>query len=115
MIAGLGWLICGVAMLVLLVAATGLVRLPDSLSRQHAATKAGTVAVTLLAVGAALVAGDAAWTARLAVIVVLLLLTLPLASHALGRAAAREASAAFARWESNERGDAEPRAGHGQD
>lgn len=91
MIVGLGWAMCAVGMIVLLIAAFGLLRLPDALSRQHAATKAGTVAVTVFAIGAALVAGDAAWAWRLAIVVVLLLLTLPLASHALSRAAAREA------------------------
>jgi len=88
--AALGWVLCAVGMALMLVAALGLVRLPDALSRQHAATKAGTVAVTLVAVGAALVAGSAPWTWRLATIVVLLLLTLPLASHTLSRAAARD-------------------------
>lgn len=90
MTAALGWVVCAAAIFFLLVAAVGLVRLPDPLTRQHAATKAGTVAVTLFAVGAALLAWDGAWLWRLALIVALLLLTLPLASHALSRAAARE-------------------------
>ncbi len=92
MMAWFGWALCALGMLLVLVAALGLVRLPDALARQHAVTKAGTVAVTVFAVGAALVAGDAAWAARLAVIVVVLLFTLPLASHTLSRAAAREMS-----------------------
>ena len=92
MIAWLGWTFCTIGILVILVAAAGLVRLPDALSRQHAATKAGTVAVIMIAAGTALIIQDAAWTWRLLVIVMLLMLTLPLASHALGRAAAREMS-----------------------
>jgi multicomponent Na+:H+ antiporter subunit G len=92
MLAGLGWLLCTVGIVVILVAAIGLIRLPDALSRQHAATKAGTVAVILFASGVAMIAQDSAWTWRLLVIVVLLLCTLPLASHALSRAAAREMS-----------------------
>ncbi len=88
--AWIGWTLCAVGMLVLLVAALGVVRLPDALARQHAATKAGTMAVALFAVGAALVSGDPAWAVRLGVVIVLLLLTLPLASHALSRAAASE-------------------------
>ena len=92
MIIGLGWTLCAVGVLVVLVAAAGLMRLPDALSRQHAATKAGTVAVMLFATGAALIVQDAAWTWRLLLIVILLMLTLPLASHALTRAAAREMS-----------------------
>lgn len=92
MLAWSGWLLCVLGIVVILVAALGLIRLPDALSRQHAATKAGTVAVILFATGVALVVQDSAWTWRLLAIVVLLLLTLPLASHALSRAAAREMS-----------------------
>jgi multicomponent Na+:H+ antiporter subunit G len=77
---------------VILIAAIGLVRLPDALSRQHAATKAGTVAIILFAAGVTMIAQDSVWSWRLLVIIVLLLLTLPLASHALSRAAAREMS-----------------------
>jgi multicomponent Na+:H+ antiporter subunit G len=82
----LGWGLCSLAMLVLLIAAVGVLRLPDALARQHAATKAGTLAVSLFAVGLALVAGEAAWTWRLLALVTILLTTLPLASHALARA-----------------------------
>ena len=90
MIAILGWLFCSLGIVVILIAATGLLRLPDALSRQHAATKAGTVAVILFATGTALIMLDTAWTWRLLLIIVLLMCTLPLASHALSRAAARE-------------------------
>jgi multicomponent Na+:H+ antiporter subunit G len=86
----IGWTFCTVGILVILIAAAGLVRLPDALSRQHAATKAGTVAVIMFAAGTAFIVQDTAWTWRLLAIVLLLLLTLPLASHALSRAAARE-------------------------
>ncbi len=86
MTALLGWGICSLAMLVLLIAAVGVLRLPDALSRQHAATKAGTLAISLFAVGLALVAGEAAWTWRLLALIMILLTTLPLASHALARA-----------------------------
>jgi len=85
-----GWILCTIGTAVILIAAIGLVRLPDALSRQHAATKAGTVAVILFAAGVAMIVQDSAWSWRLLVIIVLLLLTLPLASHALSRAAARE-------------------------
>ena len=89
----IGWLLCATGTFFLLVAALGLVRLPDALARQHAATKAGTLAVALFAAGAALMVGESAWTGRLLLIVLLLLVTLPLASHALSRAAAREMNA----------------------
>lgn len=85
----LGWLVCGLALIILLIAALGVYRLPDALSRQHAATKAATLSLTLFALGTGLFAWDAAWTWRLILLVALLLTTLPLASHALGRAATR--------------------------
>jgi multicomponent Na+:H+ antiporter subunit G len=77
--------------LLLIIAAWGVITLPDALTRQHAATKAGTLAVALVCLGAMLMAGEAAWTGRLAVIVVFLLVTLPVASHLLARAAVQEA------------------------
>lgn len=85
----LGWLVCGLALIILLIAALGVHRLPDALSRQHAATKAGSLSLILFSLGVGLLAWDAAWTWRLIVLVAILLTTLPLASHALGRAAAR--------------------------
>jgi multicomponent Na+:H+ antiporter subunit G len=83
--------LCLLGALVLLIAALGLLRLPDALSRQHAGTKAGTLGVTLVALGAGLWAGDWSWIWRLGLLVLVLFLTLPLASHALARAALREA------------------------
>jgi multicomponent Na+:H+ antiporter subunit G len=83
----LGWLVCGLALLILLIAALGVYRLPDALSRQHAATKAATLSLTLFALGVGLLAWDWAWTWRLLVLVMILFAGLPLASHALGRAA----------------------------
>jgi multicomponent Na+:H+ antiporter subunit G len=76
--------------LLLVVAAAGLQVLPDALSRQHAGTKAVTFALGLLCAGAALIAQDAGWTARLAALLLILGTTLPVASHMLARAAVRE-------------------------
>jgi multicomponent Na+:H+ antiporter subunit G len=80
----------------LVVAAWGVLILPDALARQHAATKAGTFALALVCAGAALLAGDGAWTWRLGLIAGFLLATLPVASHMLARAAARESGWAAA-------------------
>lgn len=77
----------------LLLAAWGVIRLPDALSRQHAATKAGTLAVAMVCLGAMLEAGTAGWVLRLLAILVFLLATLPVASHLLARAAVRESGA----------------------
>lgn len=83
----LGWIVCGLALAILLIAALGVYRLPDALARQHAATKAGTLSLALFALGAGLVAWDGAWAWRLVLLVLILLVVLPLASHALARAA----------------------------
>lgn len=73
--------------LLLVVSALGLFLLPDALSRQHAATKSATLALGLLLAGCALASGQPGWWPRVLLIVGLLLLTLPVASHMLGRAA----------------------------
>ncbi|WP_157265668.1 monovalent cation/H(+) antiporter subunit G [Azohydromonas aeria] len=87
---GLVLLMAGALLLVL--AAWGVLVLPDALSRQHAATKAGTLALALVCLGAMAAAADAAWSWRLGLIVVFLLVTLPVASHLLARAALRESA-----------------------
>lgn len=74
----------------LAIAALGVLRLPDALSRQHAATKAGTLALGVLLAGVALAGGSLAWALRALGIFVALLATLPIAAHALAQAALRE-------------------------
>lgn len=76
----------------LVIAAWGVVTLPDALARQHAATKAGTLALALVGLGAFVAVPDAGWAWRVALIVGFLLATLPVASHLLARAAVREAA-----------------------
>lgn len=89
-----GSVLAGAAVVLLLIAAFGILRLPDALARQHAATKAATLAVSLFALGLGLAAWGSGWGSawywRLALLVCILLLTLPLASHALARAGVEE-------------------------
>lgn len=85
---GLLLLVLGAALLVL--AGVGVLVLPDALSRQHAATKSGTLALALVCLGAALHVGELDWALRLAVIFGFLLATLPISSNMLARAALRE-------------------------
>jgi multicomponent Na+:H+ antiporter subunit G len=87
----LGFALLAMGMLLLVVAAWGVLVLPDALSRQHAATKAVTLAIALVCVGTATLAWDGAWTWRLALIIAFLIATLPVGSHLLARAAVREA------------------------
>ncbi len=90
----LGGILASLAILTLLVAALGVLRLPDALSRQHAATKAATLAVSLFACALILTAWASGWgwgwTVRLLVMIVILLCALPLASPALARAGLAE-------------------------
>lgn len=84
-----GALVAGGALL-LVVAAWGVLVLPDALARQHAATKAGTLALATVCVGSLLLVRDTAWAWRLLLILAFLLATLPVASHLLARAAVQE-------------------------
>lgn len=87
-----GSIVITLGSLLLVVAAWGVLRLPDALARQHAATKAGTLALLTICLGAALLApAGQGFGWRLAVVVALLFGTLPVASHLLARAAVREA------------------------
>jgi len=85
---GQALILAGSALLV--VAGLGLFVLPDALARQHAATKAGTLALGSVLAGVAVLGGDFAWGWRAAFIVGVLFATLPVSSHMLARAAARE-------------------------
>ena len=72
-----------------LVSAIGLLRLPDFFCRIHAPTKAATLGVMLLGLGAilrSLVQGNLVWLEDLAILV-FLFLTIPVSSQVLARAA----------------------------
>lgn len=84
----LGWTLMIVGAALLAVAALGLHRLPDALSRQHAATKAATLALGLMLAGLAVLQPESAWWIRIGALVTVLAATVPIASHALARAAA---------------------------
>ncbi|WP_051933376.1 monovalent cation/H(+) antiporter subunit G [Massilia sp. BSC265] len=84
----LGWALVILGAALLAVAALGLLRLPDALSRQHAATKAATLALGVMLAGLAVLQPSFAWWIRIGLLVLLLVLTVPVASHALARAAA---------------------------
>ncbi len=72
--------------LFMLVAAVGLLRLPDFFMRTHAVTKAGTLGVGLIFLSAAVFFGDWAVTMRALLAVAFVLLTAPVSSHMIGRA-----------------------------
>lgn len=72
-----------------LIAAIGIVRLPDLLTRMHASTKAGTLGALLVLVGLALYAGTSEVVSKVVATSLFLLLTAPIAAHMIGRAHAR--------------------------
>lgn len=77
----------------MLVAALGLVRMPDLLMRMHAATKAGTLGAALLMLAVTVAYEDAGVTVRALATVTFLFLTAPISAHVIGRAAYRSGTA----------------------
>ena len=75
--------------LLALIAALGLVRLPDLFSRMHAASKAGTAGSGLLVLAVALSSSEwQVWVKCLATMA-FFMLTAPIAAHLLAKAALR--------------------------
>jgi multicomponent Na+:H+ antiporter subunit G len=72
-----------------LLAAIGVLRMPDVFTRMQASTKASTLGLGCLAIGAALQFGDVASLIRLMSIGAFLLLTTPVSAHVIARAAYR--------------------------
>jgi multicomponent Na+:H+ antiporter subunit G len=70
-----------------LLAGLGVVRFPDLYSRMHAATKATTLGIVIVAIGAA-VSLDSG-RAKLLLATAVIFITAPIASHVVGRAAYR--------------------------
>lgn len=72
-----------------LLAAVGLQRFDSVFARMHAATKAVTLGLLLVVAGAAIRIDDAGSRAKLILVAVLQLVTAPMASHMVARAAYR--------------------------
>ena len=70
-----------------MVAALGMLRLPDTIIRMHAATKAGTLGAGLILIAEATFFQDLGITLRALAAITFLLLTAPVAAHLIGRAA----------------------------
>ena len=69
-----------------LLAALGVLRMPDVFTRMQASTKASTLGLGCLLVGAALQLGDFASVIRVVSIMAFILLTTPVAAHVIARA-----------------------------
>lgn len=83
----LGWTLLTLGAALLVVAMLGVLRLPDTLARQHAGTKAATLGLGVMSVGVAFVLPNPGVWLRLVLLIAVLWVTLPAASHALARAA----------------------------
>ena len=70
-----------------LVAAAGVLRMPDLFIRMHAATKTGTVGVSSIAIGLMIHFGEVTVTSRGLLVIMFFLLTAPVAAHMIARAA----------------------------
>lgn len=85
-----------------LTASIGLLRLPELYTRMHAASKAGTLGSCAVLLALAVHADDAAISLRALAGVVFFLLTVPISSHLLAKAAH---AAGHRLWEGSERDD----------
>jgi multicomponent Na+:H+ antiporter subunit G len=72
-----------------LIAAIGVLRLPDLYTRLHAASKAGAIGAGLVFLALAMASFDGAVILRAVLGIVFLLLSTPVAAHLLARAAYR--------------------------
>ena len=70
-----------------LVAAVGVWRFPDALTRMHAASKVGAFAGSLALLAAAVDIGGLGVAVRVTLAILFLFLTAPIGAHLLGRAA----------------------------
>ena len=71
----------------MLLAAIGLLKFPDLPIRMHATTKSGVFATCLIMIAVALYFLQTEITARVIAIITFILITAPVAAHAIGRAA----------------------------
>jgi multicomponent Na+:H+ antiporter subunit G len=71
----------------ILIAAIGLIRLPDLYLRMSASTKASTLGVGCVLLATAVYFNDFGVTLRVIAVILFLLLTAPVAAHKMGRAA----------------------------
>lgn len=68
------------------LAALGVLRLPDLLTRMHATTKAATLGATLIMLAVAMHFAQVAVVARAFGVILFIMMTAPVAAHVIGRA-----------------------------
>ncbi len=80
----------GLGALVLFASGLGVFRMPDVFNKMHAGTKATTLGSILFLIGLGIF--EPAWMPKLLLVVLFIVLTNPVSSHALARAAHNEPS-----------------------
>jgi len=81
------WLFIAAGSFFYIIGAIGLIRMPDVFTRMHATSVSDTLGAGLLIVGMMIQAGWGLVSAKLLVILAILVFTGPVATHALARAA----------------------------
>lgn len=74
----------------MLIGSIGIIRLPDFFARTHAASKVDTVGIMIVLIGIAVLEGLTLTSGKVLLAAVFLVLTNPVAAHALARAAIRK-------------------------
>lgn len=72
--------------LFILLAAVGILRMPDTYLRMAVTTKAATLGIGLILIASALYFGDLSTTTRVVAIIIFILLTAPVGAHLIGKA-----------------------------
>lgn len=85
----IGWILIVVGLLTMFVGSLGLIRLPDFYSRSHAASMVDTTGIIVLLLGLVFLIGLSQAALKLLVGIVFVILSNPVAIHALARAAFR--------------------------
>lgn len=80
-------ILVGIGTLTLILAAVGILRLPDAYMRMSSSTKAATMGIMCLLLAAALHFQETSATTRALATICFVLLTAPVAAHMIGRAA----------------------------
>lgn len=92
--------------LLMLVAAIGIVRLPDVLCRSHALTKAMTLGISLLLIGLMIHHGTEAAALKVILAIVFQIITVPVAGHLISLVALRQN---LTRWKEKPVADHRPK------
>lgn len=85
----IGWTLVALGLFTMLVGSLGLIRLPDFYTRSHAASMVDTTGIIILLLGLVFLIGFSQAGLKLLIGVIFVILSNPVAIHALARAAFR--------------------------